>query len=395
MADFTMPSLGADMEEGTLVEWMIKPGDEVKSGDVVAVIETTKGAIETEIFENGTVGELRVKVGETVPVGMVLATILGAEGEGETQTEREAAKPASETQTAPPSTEPAPATAQAAATQSVVRASPAARKAAAERGLNLAELQGTGPGGAVTLSDVEAAVESKSRPKAKPAAKRGFDPEAMRHGIAAAMARSKREIPHYYLATQIDMTRALEWLAEENAKRKIADRLLQLVLPLKAMALALREVPELNGFFSDDEFLPSEQIHIGVAIALRGGGLVAPALHDVDKKSLDELMHDLNDLITRARTGMLRSSEMSDPTVTLTNMGDTGVESIFGIIYPPQVSIVGLGRVLERPWVVDGTLAPRPIMQASLSADHRVSDGHRGGIFLNTFDKLLQKPEAL
>ncbi|GGB91247.1 acetyltransferase component of pyruvate dehydrogenase complex [Marinobacterium zhoushanense] len=392
MADFIMPALGADMEEGTLVEWMVKPGDQVKSGDVVAVIETVKGAIETEIFENGTVGELRVKVGETVPVGTVLATILGNEEE---KAEAAASAPATPVHAAP-ETAPKPQVPVAPkAPAGAVRASPAARKLAMEAGVDLARLKGTGPGGAVTLADVQAAAGASSVAEPPSAPKRGFDPEAMRRGIAAAMAKSKREIPHYYLSTQIDMTRALQWLSAANAKRKIGDRLLQLVLPLKALALALREVPELNGFYSEGAFQPNEQIHIGVAIALRGGGLVAPALHDVDKKSLDELMRDLNDLITRARTGMLRSSEMTDPTVTLTNMGDTGVEGIFGIVYPPQVAIVGLGRVVERPWVVEGTLEPRPIMLASLSADHRASDGHRGGIFLNTFDKLLQKPEAL
>ena len=191
------------------------------------------------------------------------------------------------------------------------------------------------------------------------------------------------------------MLPAQQWLAEENATRKITDRLLQVVLPLKAMALALRKVPELNGFYRDGAFEQIERVHIGVAIALRGGGLVVPALHDVDRKTLDEIMHDLNDLITRARSGLLRSSEMSDPTVTLTNMGDTGVEGIFGIIYPPQVAILGLGRIVERPWVVEGRIEARPVMLASLSADHRVSDGHRGAIFLNTLEKLLQTPEAL
>ncbi|MBV1786642.1 2-oxo acid dehydrogenase subunit E2 [Marinobacterium sp. D7] len=391
MTDFTMPALGADMEEGTLVEWMVKPGDKVKSGDVVAVIETVKGAIETEIFEEGTVGELRVKVGETVPVGTVLATIIG------TSAEKAPVEPASKaTEAAPESaaeTEYLPAAP--APVEGVVRASPAARKLAGDLGLALAGITGSGPGGAVTLADVQAQAPTISPQTAKPGTKRGFDPDAMRRGIAAAMAKSKREIPHYYLSTRIDMTRAQQWLAEENARRRIGDRLLPLVLPLKAMALALHQVPELNGFYIDDTFTQSEKVHVGVAIALRGGGLVAPALHDVARKTLDELMHDLNDLITRARTGMLRSSEMTDPTITLSNMGETGVEDIFGIIYPPQVALVGLGKVLDRPWVEGGRIEPRPIMQVSLSADHRVSDGHRGGIFLNAFDKLMQKPEAL
>lgn len=393
MADFTMPSLGADMVEGTLVEWMVAPGDKVKSGDVVAVIETSKGAIETEIFVSGTVEELRVKVGETVPVGTVLATIRSVEDKPHP------AEPVPDS-TAPTPQEVKPVTvatprSTAVVASGVVRASPAARKHAAEQGLELHDISGTGPGGAVTLTDVQAAAGVKLAGQAEGRVRRGFDPASMRQGIAAAMARSKKEIPHYYLSTQIDMKRAQQWLAEENARRKINDRLLQIILPLKAMAMALRKVPELNGFYNEGGFNPSERIHVGIAIALRGGGLVAPALHDVDRKSLDELMGDLNDLITRARSGMLRSSEMSDPTITLTNMGETGVEGIFGIIYPPQVAILGLGKVMERPWVANGQVEVRPVMLASLSADHRVSDGHRGAVFLNILNRLLQTPEAL
>ncbi|GAA0683433.1 dihydrolipoamide acetyltransferase family protein [Marinobacterium maritimum] len=393
MADFTMPSLGADMIEGTLVEWMVEPGDKVKSGDVVAVIETSKGAIETEIFVSGTVQELLVKVGETVPVGTVLATIRSVENV------RHPAESASESaMPIPQELKPVTvATSRPVATlkTGIVRASPAARKLAADQGLDLADISGSGPGGAVTLNDVQAAAGMKQAGQESGRVSRGFDPASMRQGIAAAMARSKKEIPHYYLSTEINMKPAQQWLAEENARRKINDRLLQVVLPLKAMALALRKVPELNGFYKNGEFNQSERIHVGVAVALRGGGLVAPALHDVDSKTLDELMQDLNDLITRARTGMLRSSELTDPTITLTNMGENGVEGIFGIIYPPQVAILGLGKVMERPWVVDGRIEVRPVMLASLSADHRVSDGHRGAVFLNTLDKLLQTPEAL
>ncbi len=393
MADFTMPSLGADMVEGTLVEWMVAPGDQVHSGDVIAVVETTKGAIETEVFVSGTVGGLRVKVGETVPVGTVLATIIGAQDEGHPVESVPELTVSTHQEMRPVAVAARKLTAVAAS--GVVRASPAARKLAAEQGLELVDISGSGPGGAVTLTDVQAESEKKQVELTQRHVRSGFDPASMRQGIAAAMARSKKEIPHYYLSTQIDMSRAQQWLAEENARRKISDRLLQVVLPLKAMALALRKVPELNGFYSEGVFNPSERIHVGIAIALRGGGLVAPALHDVDRKSLDELIGELNDLITRARSGTLRSSEMSDPTITLTNMGETGVEGIFGIIYPPQVAILGLGKVMNRPWVANGQVEARPVMLASLSADHRVSDGHRGAVFLNMLDKLLQTPEVL
>jgi pyruvate dehydrogenase E2 component (dihydrolipoamide acetyltransferase) len=217
----------------------------------------------------------------------------------------------------------------------------------------------------------------------------------MRRVIAAAMARSKREIPHYYLATTIDMRKVLNWLAAENAKRPVTKRLLYSALLIRAVALAAREVPEMNGFWIDGAFRPGVGIHVGVAISLRQGGLVAPALHDVDAKPLDQLMAELLDLTTRARKGVLRGSEVADATITVTNLGDQGVESVLGVIYPPQVALVGFGRIVERPWVCAGVVAARPVMAATLAGDHRASDGRRGGRFLGTIDRLLQEPETL
>jgi pyruvate dehydrogenase E2 component (dihydrolipoamide acetyltransferase) len=218
----------------------------------------------------------------------------------------------------------------------------------------------------------------------------------MRQAIAAAMARSKREIPHYYLSTNIDLKRALDWLNAENLKRPMEDRLLYGVLLIKAVALTLREFPELNAIWEAGQLVVKPEIHVGVAISIRQGGLIAPALHLADKKSLSELMHDFRDLVQRARAGSLRSSELSDSTITVTSLGEQGVESVFGIIYPPQVALVGFGKIADRPWVVDGqALAVRPVITATLSADHRVSDGHRGGLFLSSLDRCLQQPEKL
>jgi pyruvate dehydrogenase E2 component (dihydrolipoamide acetyltransferase) len=217
----------------------------------------------------------------------------------------------------------------------------------------------------------------------------------MRQAIAAAMSHSNREIPHFYVGQSIDMSRALAWLAEANAERPVTTRLLPGALLLKAVALALREVPELNGFWKEGGHVPSEAVHVGVAISLRGGGLVAPALHDTDRKSLDELMAEFRDLVQRARAGSLRSSEMSDPTITVTSLGEQGVESVYGLVFPPQVAIVGFGKVVERPWAEGGGLFARPVCHASLAADHRVVDGHRSGLYLAAVDRLLQSPDAL
>jgi pyruvate dehydrogenase E2 component (dihydrolipoamide acetyltransferase) len=217
----------------------------------------------------------------------------------------------------------------------------------------------------------------------------------MRQAITAAMARSKREIPHYYLSTTIDMQPAMDWLAEENSRRSVGDRLLYGVLLLKAVSLALREVPELNAYWQGNRAVRSDEIHVGVAISLREGGLVAPAIHNTDQRNVGDLMEAFRDLVLRARSGRLRSSELSEPTITVTSLGENAVETVFGVIYPPQVALVGFGTISERPWAANRCLTSRRSITGTLAADHRASDGHRGGIFLNTVARLLQEPEKL
>ena len=377
-----MPSLGADMEAGVLTKWLVKPGDAVRRGDIVAVVQTEKADVDVEIFATGQIEKIVVSEGEKVPVGAVLATV---------RVEGEAPASVSPAPAAPAGPAPAPVRPPAPAPDERPRVSPAARRRAEELGVDLSRLQGTGPAGAVTLDDVAKAAVASASPAAAPADRAA----AMRRAIAAAMSRSNREIPHYYLGTEIDMGAALEWLAAENAKRGVAERVLPAVLLLKAVALAVREIPEMNGFFADGAFRPSAAVHLGVAISLRGGGLVAPAIHDADRQPLSDLMRGLSDIVARARAGSLKSSEMSDPTLTVTNLGDLGVESVFGVIFPPQVALVGFGRIVERPRVRSGIVVARPTVIASLAADHRASDGHRGGRFLAAVDALLQKPEAL
>jgi pyruvate dehydrogenase E2 component (dihydrolipoamide acetyltransferase) len=367
MAEFRMPSLGADMEAGTLVEWKIKPGDVVKRGDVVAEVVTEKGDIEIESFLTGTVEQLLVQTGQKVPVKTVLAII---------RTEGELAPPLA---------------AVPAAAAPRLRISPAARKRIEAAGLDAAAIAGTGPDGTITIADVENAVIAKpmiGKPAEDAAA-------AMRRAIARAMSRAKREIPHYYLADTVDMTRALAWLERENASRELPRRILHSALLLKAVALAVREVPEMNGTFQDERFTPNAAVHAGVATSLRTGGLVAPAIHDVANKTVDEVMSALRDLVTRVRTGGLRSSELTDPTITVTSLGDRGCESVFPIIFPPQVAIIGFGTLVDRPWAENGMVGVRRVIHASLAADHRVSDGHRGALFLRAIGDLLQKPESL
>lgn len=382
-----MPILTADMSAGTLVEWRKKPGDALKRGDTIAVVETDKGLIDVEVFTPGVLERVVVPPGATVPTGTVLAII------------REEATAATAAAAAPPpgpvlAPKPA-AVVPAAAPSGRLRISPLARKRAAELGIDPASVRGTGPGGSIRREDVEEAAAARAAaPAEKP--RGALDRSArLRQAIAAAMARSKREIPHYYLATTIDMHRALTWLADENLKRSVPDRLLYGVLLIKAVALALKEVPELNSVWRGSEPVLRPAVHVGVAISLRGGGLVAPALHDTAGQSLGDLMRSFRDLVLRARAGGLRSSELSDPTITVTSLGEQGVESVFGVIFPPQVAIVGFGKIVERPWAVGGQVVARPLVTATLSADHRVSDGHRGALFLAAVDRLLQEPARL
>ncbi len=218
----------------------------------------------------------------------------------------------------------------------------------------------------------------------------------MRQTIAAAMSRSKREIPHYYLAEEIDFDQAAAWLAQRNASLPAAQRLLPAALLLKAVAFALRRYPEFNGFWREGAFVAGSGMHLGVAVSLREGGLVAPALHDVDRQDVASLTRSLLDLVKRTRAGALRSSELADPTITVTNLGDQGVVSVLGVIYPPQVALVGFGRIAARPVVSEGgRLVAAPMLTATLAADHRASDGHRGALLLAEMRALLQEPAAL
>ena len=389
-----MPALGADMEAGTLVEWLIKPGDRVKRGDVVAVVETQKGAIEVEIFNEGTVSELVVPVGTKVPVGSLIARI--------SETGRASAQPLARVVPVPtvPAVAPrpvVPSVATPARTPRGARISPAARRRAAELRVDVSALSGTGVERAITLADVEAAATHPAlRPLATPPpGRKAFDPAEMRKAIAAAMSRSKREIPHYYLAHTVDLGPALAWLEAYNVAQPVPNRLLPAGLLLKAAALGLREVPQLNGTYVDGAFRPGDGVNVGWAISLRGGGLVAPAISDADQRSLPELMSEMRDLVQRARTGGLRSSELALPTVTVTSLGDRGAEMVMGIIYPPQVALIGFGMIGTRPWVVKNRVEPRPAVTVSLAADHRASDGHIGALLLSAIERLLQEPAKL
>lgn len=402
MGVFTMPSLGADMEAGTLVEWLVQPGDTVSRGDVIAVVETQKGAIEVEVFEDGVVQDLMAELGATLPVGTPLARI-GAEGAPVAEKMakeapatnvpaapereppgREAAPPASGPSQSKP--QPAPPPRPKPSARARPAASPAARAKAAELGVDLSVVTGTGPGGAVVLEDVE-----QARAPAQP-----LDPAAeMRRAIAAAMVRSKREIPHFYLSTTIDLEAATAWLAAYNEVRTPDDRLLLGTLFAKAAALAAAQVRQVNGHYIDATFVPADTVNLGIAISLRGGGLVAPAISDAQNRPLPELMLAMKDMVSRARAARLRSSELTSGTLTLSSLGETGANEMIGVIHPPQVALLCLGAPRIEPRATGDGITPRRVVTASLSADHRVSDGRTATRFLTAFDAHLQTPEEL
>ena len=403
-----MPTLGADMAFGTLLEWRVKPGDEVKRGDIVAVVDTSKAEIEVEIFEDGVIDELLIAEGTHVPVGTVLAT-LRRPGEASMSGRPATAMPVvpagpavttgKEQAATPPEQVPEPPV-----QGHRLHVSPLARRVAEQLGVDLSHLEGSGPGGSITKADVEraagTAAPAAAEPESEMSPSQPVDASAsrtaaMRQAIGELMARSKREIPHYYLQRQIDMSRALGWLEQENLRRPVQERVLPSALLLSAVAGAAASTRAMNGFWVDGALQPAGAVHLGVAISLRGGGVIAPAIHDADRKSLDELMEGLRDLVTRARTGRLRGSEMSDPTITVTNLGEHGVDLVHGVIYPPQVALVGFGDIRERPWAEGGMVGSRPVVIATLAADHRASDGHAGARFLTLIERRLQAPEEL
>jgi len=384
MGEFRMPSLGADMTAGTLTEWYKRAGDPVRRGDIVACVDTDKGSIDVEVFEDGVIERLLVEPGRKVPVGTVLAFIRGSEA-------APVAAPTAPPPAAAPPPGPAPAPAPLPTPAGEVRVSPLARKLAADLGVDLAGVTGTGPGGAIGKADVERAAQGPPSPVAAGEAAR----IRMRRAIAALMTRSTREIPHFYLSSTLDFGAASAWLSARNASVGPADRLLPAVLFLKAAARALAGFPELNARWEDDRVVPAEAIHLGIATSLRSGGLVVPTLRDADKKTLEVLMQELREVVQRARNGELRSSDLADSTITVTSLGDRGADAVFGVIYPPQTALIGFGAVAMRPWVVEGQVIPRPVVTATLAADHRASDGHRAGLFLSAIGQLLERPEAL
>ncbi len=471
MGTFRMPSLGADMEEGTVVEWFVAVGDTVHRGDIIAAVDTDKATIEVEVFEDGVMEELLAESGDVLAVGAPLAHIDSGGASPESKPDPEPIPVAVRPSVPEPRRVPEPrpdrepihggaghrhashvlsplvrhladrlvvdtstlhgsgqggrvtrddveraartgrpdtsAPESRTSAERSLRASPRARRRAAELGVELGAVRGTGPGGTIREQDVLAstgpaapAASSHTAPSSHPrSASEPAEPAdrqaSMRRAIARTMSRSNREIPHYYLSTTVDLHSAMRWVEQHNAECAPSERLLPAALVLRATAIAAAEVGELNGHWIEDRFQPAGTVDLGVAVSLRQGGLIAPVIREVDSKSVEEVMAELRHLVTRARRGALRSSELDSATMTVTNLGDRGVEVVNGVIHPPQVALVGVGRIADRALVVDGVVAARPSVVVSLAADHRASDGQSGSRLLTGIDAALQRPEDL
>jgi len=446
MGEFAMPSLGADMDAGTLVEWLVHEGDTVHRGDPMAVVDTDKSAIEVESFDAGIVQKLLVEPGTRVAVGTPLASLAplpdtgprsapvpepaplaeppqrrrprapravppplrhhaaelgvdlaGLAGTGldgavtRTDVDRAAEARVPEPRQPRPATAPLPSAPRPSGPPGTRRASPYARRLATDLGVDLAQVSAVGRDGAIHAEQVRAAGAGAPRAPAASTART----TASRATIARLMSRAKREIPHYYVATTVDLTELTGWLRRTNRERAVSERIVPAAALLKATAVVARGHPELNGFWVDDAFVPGEGVHLGVAVHVRDGALVAPAIHHTADLPLPEVMAALRDLVTRARAGRLRRAELADPTLTVTDLGDQGVEEVIGVIYPPQVALLGVGRIVERPWAVDGLLGVRPVVRLTLSGDHRATDGATGARFLTALEERLQHPEEL
>lgn len=433
LVPFAMPSLGGDMDEGSVTEWRVAPGDEVHRGDIVAVVETDKNDLDVEVFVDGRVAELVVPIGVRVPVGTVLAMIEPTAAPARRVRPGPHPTPAPAVAPPPPVPAPAPGELAAAAVTGTTPAvethapdlhSPVLRHLADAMHVDVAHLHGTGPGGRITRDDIE---HAGHRPRISPRARRlarerGLDldqvatephrvlvgdavlraapallpapaapGDAMRRAIARMMARSWQEIPHFQVATTVDVQRPMAALAEVNARRSAADRILPAALLLRAAARAAADVHGVNGWWRDEAFVAADHVDLGIVVALRSGGLLAPVVRDAAAKTLDEVMAELRDLVTRARSGRLRASEVGEATITVTQLGENEVDTVVPIIHPPQVAILGIGAVHDAPWVDAGTVVVRPVVRATLAADHRAVDGRIGSLYLAAFTRHLQE----
>ncbi len=412
ISEVTMPSMGADMTEGTIVKWLKAEGDQIGRGDKLAEVETDKTVVEMEAYAEGLLRKIVVSEGSLVQVGAVIAFIGDADDDiPEVAAAAPAAEAAPEAPAGTPAPTPTPEPVQQAALAPVavpasqggrIKASPIARKIAEEKGVDIAAITGTGPGGRITKSDVENFTPSPGFAVSggrSPVVIDGSDTplSSMRQAIARVTVRSKTEAPHYYVTHEIDMSAAMtfrrqlnEALAEEGDRVSVND------LILMALTKALIKYPKWNSFFDGDKLIGHPSINLGVAIAL-DEGLIVPAVIDIQNMSLVEISRAVRDLGKRARGdgGNLTQAELTQGTFGISNLGMFGTDTFSAIIVPPNAGIIAVGTVKEKPVVRDGKVVVASMMNATISADHRVGDGAEAAVFLGEFQKNLENPARL
>ena len=429
--DVTMPKLSDTMEEGKLLRWVKQVGEAVRVGDVLAEVETDKANMELEAYDEGTLAEVRVPEGESAPVGAVIA-VLAAPGEGVAKGPAAGAGKAAAAaeKGAPSARAPASAPGAAAAAKAEagrepfrptvvrrpepvesrgaaasVKASPLARRIAQERGLDLAQVTGTGPGGRIVQKDVEAALAARGGPPpapAKPAAPAEPRPAAesrvelsrIRRTTAKRMGESKREIPHFYASSEIAMDEAARLKEALAALEGEYEGLTYTHVVLKAVGLALTRVPELNASYDGDAMVLHQAVNVGVATAV-DDGLVVPVVRHCDREPLAAIVRQARGLLGRARSGRFASDDLTGATFTLSNLGMLPVTEFAAVINPPQAAILAVGTIRETPVVRDGQIVPGRRMTVTVSCDHRIIDGVLAGRFLRELKGLLENPLAL
>jgi len=414
-----MPALSPTMEEGTLAKWLVKEGDEVRSGDLIAEIETDKATMEVEAVDEGTVGKLLVAEGtEGVPVNETIAVIL-EEGEDASAAENltapkpaptapAGAGPAPETKPAKAAVAPAPAKERPAGGR--VFASPLAKRIAKDKGIDLAAVMGSGPRGRVVKADVEAAPKTAARAASKaPTAMSSIDARAfyeegtydeiplnsMRKTIARRLTQSKQEIPHYYLTIDCVLDELLKVRTHLNAEG--ADTGVKLSVNdfiVRAAALALKKVPEANVSFADDALLQHHHSDVGIAVALEGG-LITPIIRRADEKGLAEISAEAKELAARARDKKLSPAEFEGGSFSVSNLGMFGIKNFTAVINPPQAAIMAVGAGEPRPIIVDGEVKAATVMTVTLSCDHRAIDGALGAQLLAAFKSYIEYPPSM
>lgn len=393
ITEVTMPSMGADMTEGTIVKWLKSEGDEVKRGDKLAEIETDKTVVEMESYGEGILRKIVVPEGQVVPVGDLIAYV-GAQDDEIPQTASEPTQDNSYQEDQPKESSPSSIPQESSEIGSRVKASPIAKKLAKELGIDISSVNGSGPGGRITREDVEAASSGSSTSNNESSNSKSIPLTPMRKAIAGVVSKSKTEIPHFYISNVADMSKTIKARSEFNEKSGSKVSVNDLIL--FAVTQTLRKFPKFNSSFSDGNLLEHQNINIGVAIALPEG-LIVPAVLGCEAKTLEEISTTAKDLAQRAKGegSPLTQEENSGGTFSVSNLGMFDIEEFTAIIVPPQSAILSVGKAREEAIVENGEIKISQRMKMTLSVDHRVNDGAEAAMFLGELKTILETPSQI